>query len=98
MAFFCFFLFVLPSVMSVYCSLVVTCWERADLLILSNVTFSCFFCHFPIWCPGSGVVLDCIVSLYLPSPLLFYFFFKLLLISQVQNSSCGDFSTLFIIA
>ena len=22
----------LPSVMSVYCSLVVTCWERADLL------------------------------------------------------------------
>ena len=20
------------------------------------------FCHFPIWCPGSGVVLDCIDS------------------------------------
>ena len=19
------------------------------------------FCHFPMWCPGSGVVLDCIV-------------------------------------
>ena len=22
---------------------------------------SCF-CHFPMWCPGSGVVLDCIDS------------------------------------
>ena len=21
---------------------------------------SCFFCHFPIWCPGSGIVIDCI--------------------------------------
>ena len=23
----------------------------------------CFvvFCHFPVWCPGSGVVLDCII-------------------------------------
>ena len=20
------------------------------------------FCHFPMWCPGSGVVLDCIDS------------------------------------
>ena len=25
------------------------------------------FCHFPIRCPGSGVVLDCINSLSLPS-------------------------------
>ena len=23
--------------------------------------FLCF-CHFPVWCPGSGVVLDCIDS------------------------------------
>ena len=32
----------------------------------------CFlvFCHFPIWCPGSGVVFDCIDSLSLPSSLL----------------------------
>ena len=20
------------------------------------------FCHFPVWCPGSGVVIDCIDS------------------------------------
>ena len=33
----------LPSVMSAYCSLVVTCWERADLLALLCVTFSCAF-------------------------------------------------------
>ena len=32
----------------------------------------CFtvFCHFPMWCPGSGVVLDCIDSWSLPSFLL----------------------------
>ena len=28
---------------------------------LSFVTFNCV-CHFPIWNPGSGVVLDCIDS------------------------------------
>ena len=33
---------------SVHCCLVVTCWERADLLALV----------FPMWYPGSGVVLD----------------------------------------
>ena len=44
------------------CSLVVTCWERADLVGLLYVTFFVCFCHFPIWCPGSGVVLDCIDS------------------------------------
>ena len=37
----------LPSVMSVYCNLVVTCWERADLLALLCVTFSCAFVTFP---------------------------------------------------
>ena len=29
------------------------------------------FCHFHMWCPGSGVVLDCIDSWYVPSSLLF---------------------------
>ena len=29
------------------------------------------FCHFPILCPGTGVVLDCIDSWYLPSLLCF---------------------------
>ena len=44
---------------SVYCCFVVTCLERAELLALvCDVELS--FCHFPMWYPGSGVVLDCI--------------------------------------
>ena len=60
-----------------HCSLVVTCWERAYLLALLYVMFSCGFWHFLVWCPGSGVVLDCIDSLSLPSS-LFFFSFNLL--------------------
>ena len=44
-------------VLSVYCSLVVTCWERADLLALLLAVFSSV-CHFPIWCSGLGMVLE----------------------------------------
>ena len=44
--------------MFISCSLVVTCWKRADLLGLLCVMFPCIFCHFPIRCSGSGVVLD----------------------------------------
>ena len=47
--------------LSVHCSLVVTCWERADLLALLCVMFL-YFCHFTMWYPGSGVILDCIDS------------------------------------
>ena len=49
------------TVLSVPCSLVVTCRRRADLLALLYDAFLCF-CHFPIWCPGSGVVFDCMDS------------------------------------
>ena len=42
---------------SVHCCLVVTCWEMPDLLALVCDVLLCF-CHFPIWYPGSGVVLD----------------------------------------
>ena len=46
---------------SAHCCLVVTCWERADLLALvCGVKLG--GCNFPIWYPGSGVVLDCIDS------------------------------------
>ena len=34
------------------------------------VMFNCIFYYFPMWYPGSGVVLDCIVSRSLPSFLL----------------------------
>ena len=37
--------------------LFITCWERADLLALVCGVQFCF-CHFPMWYPGSGVVLD----------------------------------------
>ena len=45
---------------SVNCCRMVTCWERADLLALVGDVY-CIF-DFPMWYPGSGVVLDCIVS------------------------------------
>ena len=46
---------------SVHWCLVVTCWERADLLALvCNVQFC--FGHFSMCYPGSGVVLNCIDS------------------------------------
>ena len=44
---FCYFCFVPYTVLSVPCSLVVTCWERADLLVFLNVMFSCIFVTFP---------------------------------------------------
>ena len=59
----CFFclVFVKPFYVSVYFCLVVTCWERADLLALVFwcLTVSLSLSH---WYPGSGVVLDCIDS------------------------------------
>ena len=35
--------------------------SKAALGSLVCDVFLCF-CHFPIWCPGSGVVLDCVDS------------------------------------
>ena len=35
------------AVLSVPCSLVITCWDRADLLALLCVMFSCVFVTFP---------------------------------------------------
>ena len=40
-----------------YCSLVVTCWERADIIGSLVCDVLLCFCHFPMWCPGLGVVL-----------------------------------------
>ena len=46
---------------SVHCCLVVTCWERDDLLALVGDVY-CILATFPCDNSGSGVVLDCIVS------------------------------------
>ena len=65
----------LPSVMFVYCSLVVTCWERADLLALLCVTF---FGDFNTFLYGVlGQVWYLIVSIY-DLCLLSYFKYEIL--------------------
>ena len=64
MLFFCY------DVFSVPCSIVITCWEMVDLLGLLCVGLL-LFCHFPVWCSGSVMVLDCIDSWSLPPSLLF---------------------------
>ena len=43
--FFCYLCFMF--VLFVPCGLVITCWERADLLALLRVMFSCVFVTFP---------------------------------------------------
>ena len=53
---------VLHAVLFVHCSLGVTYWERAYLLVHFYLMFSCVFRPFPVWCPESGVILDCIDS------------------------------------
>ena len=40
------------TVLSVPCSIVITCWERADLLALVCVMFSCVFVTFPYGVSG----------------------------------------------
>ena len=52
------FVFVMLS-----CLLIAALCERACLLALLYVMIYCvFFVTSPTWCPGSGVVLDCIDS------------------------------------
>ena len=52
---FCYFFY-----LSVYLCLVITCWDRADILALvCDVFVKLTLSH---WYPGSGVVLDCIDS------------------------------------
>ena len=45
---------------SVHCSLAVTCWERANFFACVCGVLLCV-CLFPMWCPVSGVVLDCMI-------------------------------------
>ena len=51
------------------CLFIAALWspaEKANLLALVCNIFLCFL-HFPMWCPGSGEILDCIDSWSLPS-------------------------------
>ena len=55
---------------SAHCCLVVTCWEKADLLALvCGVELCC--CYFLIWYPGSGAVF--IVSIPDLCPLSYFY-------------------------
>ena len=56
----CFVSGVLHAFVSIHCCLVVTCQERAGLLALVG-DVNCIF-YFPMWYPGSGVVLDRMIS------------------------------------
>ena len=68
---------------SVHCCLVATCWEMADLLALV------VFCRLRMWYPGSGVVLDCIDSCFLPPFLLCRLLFNLeVSLATRLNCSC----------
>ena len=49
------------SFVYIHCCLVVSCWERADLLALVCDVNLCF-CQFPLLYSGSGVVINCIDS------------------------------------
>ena len=57
-----FMLRVYHAFLSVHCSLVVTCWKRANLFALLCVIFLLFVLHFLLWFPKSDVVRDCIDS------------------------------------
>ena len=57
----CFVSCVSHAFASVHCCLVVTCWERADLLALVGDVY-CIVVTFPCGILVSGVVLDCAVS------------------------------------
>ena len=47
--------------------------SRADLLAFLCVMLSCVFFHFPILCPGSGVVLNCSLSYFVSVSSLWLF-------------------------
>ena len=59
------------TVLSVPCSHVVTCWERADLLALLYVMFSCVFVTFPygvlgqVWCLIVWIPVLCLLSYFM---------------------------------
>ena len=49
------------TILSVPCSLMIACWEGLTSWLYLVCCFLVFY-HFPIRCPGSGVVLDCVDS------------------------------------
>ena len=77
------------------CLLLAALWSPAGKG-LTYVMFSCVFCHFPIWCPGSGVVLGCIDSWSLPTLLLLYIVFCSIFIWVCKYKFKGECYIIFI--
>ena len=57
--FFCGSPFLLFCLSLPYCA---AWWSPVGKGLNLCVMFSCVFCHFHIWCPGSGMVLNCVNS------------------------------------
>ena len=66
---FCYLYYLYYAVLSVPCSLVITCWERADLLALLCVMFYCVFVTF-LYCVSGQVWY---LNASIPDLCLFYF-------------------------
>ena len=86
------------AVLSVLCSLVVTCRERADLLALLYVMFSCVFVTFPYGV--LGLMLYLIVSI--PDLCLLPYFkrplktnYRLMRVNSIAECSLGAFCNIF---
>ena len=83
---------VCQAVLSVHCNLVVTCWERADILILLCVMFSCVFVTF------SFGVLGQVRYLIVSIPVFFAFFLiynrRVILVFAFDSLQAGNFCIL----
>ena len=74
------------AVLSVPCSCVVTCWERANLLALLYVVFSCVFVTFPhgvITVIGQVFLIVLIPDLCLHSYFLYFWTFDIIVKPQL---------------
>ena len=68
------------SVVSVPCTLVITCWLRADLLVLLCAMFPCNFITYPY-----GVKVVLIVLIPYLCFLLFFYFNSLIIFLELDN-------------
>ena len=73
------------AVLSVPCSLVTTCWERADLLTLLCVMFLCVFVTFPYGVPGQVWYL----TVSIPDPCILLYFKSSHFMSSLRLFSIG---------
>ena len=69
------FIFVCHTVLSVPCSLVVTCWKRAYLLALLYVMFFCVFCSlsYGVLCKVWYLIVSILDFCLLPNIVRFHF-------------------------